>query len=70
MRALTKRFIIASLNNLNLSKPMRYERYYINENLRVQRKDNKYQKEILWREYVYKRKLDGKRDNKFPISFW
>lgn len=47
MRKLTKRYIINSLNNLNLSNPIRYERYYINDNLRVQMKDNKYQKEIL-----------------------
>ncbi len=47
MRRLTKRYIIASLNNLNLSKPIRYERYYINDNLRIQRKDYKYQKELL-----------------------
>ena len=47
MRKLTKRYIINSLDNLNLSEPIRYERYYINNNLRVQRKDNKYQKEIL-----------------------
>lgn len=47
MRKLTKRYIIDSLDNLNLSKPIRYERYYINDRLRVQRKGNKYQKEIL-----------------------
>lgn len=47
MRKLTRRFIIDSLNDLNLSIPIRYERYYINDRLRVQRKDNKYQKEIL-----------------------
>ena len=47
MRRLTKRFIINSLNNLNVSDPIRYERYYINDKLRVQRKDKKYQKEIL-----------------------
>ena len=47
MRKLTKRYIINSLDNLNLSKPIRYERYYINDKLRAQRKDNKYQKEIL-----------------------
>ncbi len=47
MRKLTRRFIIDSLNNLNLSTPIRYERYYINDRLRVQRKDGKYQKEIL-----------------------
>lgn len=47
MRELTKRFIINSLKDLNLSNPIRYERYYINDRLRVQKKDNKYQKEIL-----------------------
>ena len=47
MRKLTRRFIINSLNNLNLSNPIRYERYYINDRLRVQRKDSKYQKEVL-----------------------
>lgn len=47
MERLTKRFIIDSIGDLNLSKPIRYERYYINDTLRVQKKDNKYQKEIL-----------------------
>lgn len=47
MRKLTKRFIIFSLDGLSLSKPIRYERYYINSNLRIQKKDNKYQKELL-----------------------
>ena len=47
MRKLTKRFIIASLEDLNLSNPIRYERYYINDQLRVQKKGEKYQKEIL-----------------------
>ena len=36
MRKLTRRFIIASLGNLNLNRPIRYERYYINDNLRIQ----------------------------------
>ena len=47
MRKLTRRFIIGSLGNLNLSRPIRYERYYINNNLRIQIKNNQYQKEIL-----------------------
>lgn len=47
MRKLTKRYIISTLNQLHLSKPIRYERYYINNNLRVQLKNNKYEKEIL-----------------------
>lgn len=46
MRKLTRRFIIFSLNNLNLSKPIRCERYYI-EYFKNIKKDNKYQKEIL-----------------------
>ena len=47
MRKLTKRYIVNSLKDLNLSNPIRYERYYINDRLRVQRKDDKYSKEIL-----------------------
>lgn len=47
MRKLTKRYIINSLNGLNLSDPIRYERYYINDGLRIQKKNNKYEKEIL-----------------------
>lgn len=47
MRKLTKRYIVYSLKDLNLSNPIRYERYYINDRLRVQRKDDKYSKEIL-----------------------
>lgn len=47
MRKLTKRYIISSLNGLNLSEPIEYERYYINDTLRIQRKNNLYQKETL-----------------------
>lgn len=47
MRKNTKRYIVSSLNNLELSPPIRYERYYINDSLRVQKKDKDYQKEIL-----------------------
>ena len=46
MRKLTKRYIVNSLKDLNLSNPIRYERYYINDRLRVQRKDDKYSKEL------------------------
>lgn len=35
---LTKRFIITSLKSIPLSKPIRYERYYINDNVRIQKK--------------------------------
>lgn len=47
MRKLTKRFITFSLDNLNLSMPIRYERYYISDTLRIQKKGNTYEKEIL-----------------------
>jgi len=47
MERLTRRYIINSLNNLNLSDPIRYERFYINDNLRIQKKNNKLEKEIL-----------------------
>lgn len=47
MRKLTKRYIISSLDGLNLSEPIRYERYYINDTLRIQSKNNIFQKEIL-----------------------
>ena len=44
---LTRRFIVKSLDNIPLSNPIRYERFYINDKLRIQRKDNYYEKEIL-----------------------
>lgn len=47
MRKLTKRFITSSLDNLNLSMPIRYERNYISDTLRIQKKGNTYEKEIL-----------------------
>lgn len=62
MRKLTKRYIIDSLNNLNLSKPIRYERYYINDSLRVQRKGNKYKKEILDKDNNIIEKIDISKD--------
>lgn len=44
---LTRRFILKTLDNIPLSSPIRYERYYINDNLRIQKKGNNYEKEIL-----------------------
>lgn len=44
---LTRRYIVKSLDNISLSNPMRYERYYINDKLRIQKKDDYYEKEIL-----------------------
>ena len=37
---LTRRFIIQSLKDVNVNNPVRYERYYINDNLRIQKKIN------------------------------
>lgn len=47
MRELTKRYITFSLDAINVGPAIRYERYYINNNLRIQKKGNKYQKEAL-----------------------
>lgn len=44
---LTKRFVVSSLDNIPLSNPIRYERYYINDNLRIQKKQDNLEKEIL-----------------------
>ena len=44
---LTRRFIVRSIDNIPLSNPIRYERYYINDTLRIQNKDNCFEKEIL-----------------------
>ena len=49
-KRLTRRFLLKNsenLKNLNLSSPIKYERYYINDNLRVQKKNNVCEKEIL-----------------------
>jgi hypothetical protein len=37
---LTKRYIVKEIGDLMLSEPMRYERYYINDSLRIQEKVN------------------------------
>lgn len=44
---LTRRFVVKSLDNIPLSNPIRYERYYINDKLRIQKKGNQYEKEVL-----------------------
>ncbi len=44
---LTKRFIIKSLENIDTGNPIRYERYYINDILRIQKKGDIFEKEIL-----------------------
>ena len=59
---LTRRFIIQSLNNLNVSSLIRYERYYINNNLRIQSKNNIFEKEILNKENVIIEKTNISED--------
>lgn len=54
---LTRRFIVESLDNIPLSNPMRYERYYINDKLRIQKKDNCYEKETLDEQNVLLEKI-------------
>lgn len=54
---LTKRYIIESIDGINLSKKVRYERYYIDDKLRIQKKDDLYEKEILNDENVVINKI-------------
>lgn len=49
---LTRRFIVKSLDNIPLSNPIRYERYYIDDKLRIQMKNSCFEKEILNEENV------------------
>lgn len=47
IRRLTKRYVANNIDFLNLSNPLRYERYYINNNLRIQKKNCLLEKEEL-----------------------
>lgn len=55
---LTRRFIIQSLDNVNINSPIRYERYYINDNLRIQSKNNMLEKEILNKDNIIISKIN------------
>ncbi len=57
MMRLTRRFIVKSLNHLSLSDSIRYERYYINDELRVQKKGDTYEKEVLNEENIVVKKI-------------
>lgn len=46
-RRLSRRFIVENLSGLHISLPIRYERYYITNYVRVQKKSNQYEKEVL-----------------------
>ena len=47
MRSLTRRFLVKTLDGLKLSDPWVYERFYINDNTRIQNKNGQFEKEIL-----------------------
>lgn len=55
---LTRRFVILSLDQINVSSPIRYERYYINDFLRIQKKNQLFEKEILDKENVVIEKIN------------
>lgn len=55
---LTRRYIIQTLENVNVNNPVRYERYYINDNLRIRSKNNVLEKEILDRNNVIIEKIN------------
>lgn len=44
---LTRRFLVKTLEGIEVNQPIRYERYYINDNLRVQKKGDIFEKENL-----------------------
>ena len=47
MRSLTRRFLVKTLDGLKLSDPWLYERFYINDNTRIQNKNGQFEKEVL-----------------------
>lgn len=55
---LTRRFIVKLIDNISVSNPIRYERYYINDKLRIQKKGERYEKEILNKENILVQKTD------------
>ena len=57
MMRLTRRFIVKSLNHLSLSDSIRYETYYINDELRVQKNVNNYENEVLNEDKIVVKKI-------------
>ena len=47
MRSLTRSFLIKTLDGLKVSDPWLYERFYINDNIRIQNKNGRFEKEVL-----------------------
>lgn len=39
IRRLTKRYLVHNIDNLNLSAKIHYERYYINDKLRIKKRE-------------------------------
>lgn len=56
-KRLTKRYILGDFPNIELSEPLRYERYYIDNNTRIQSRGKEYEKEILNDNIVIKKEL-------------
>lgn len=54
---LTKRYILKNLPNVELSEPLRYERYYVDNNTRIQSRGESYEKEVLDNNIVIKKEL-------------
>ena len=46
-KRLTRRFFVKSLKGLELSSPIIYERYYISDHVRIQKRDDVFEKEII-----------------------
>ncbi len=65
---LTRRFITQSLDDISLSKPIRYERYYINDGLRVQKKGEFYEKEVLDEKNIILKKTIITKEEFFEIK--
>ncbi len=58
MTRLTKRYIINEINNLELSEPIKYERYYLNDNIWIQI----FEKEVLKNNTVIEKEQINKEE--------
>lgn len=68
MKRLTRRYLIHSLDNISVSAPIRYERYYINDFLRIQKKNGKFELEVLDDENVLIEKKEISKEEFFHLK--
>lgn len=68
MKRLTRRFIIHSIEDIAISEPIRYERYYINDSLRIQKKNGKFDLEVLDNENVLIEKKEISEEEFFHLK--